>query len=155
MIMENTCDYKPIYNRVMNSESFIVCKEVGIALEKLQEISKLNTDESFDIKVILCELLQNAIRHGNEMDYKKRISLDMSLQAGDVLEISVEDEGTGFDVQQTMQRKREKALGEDDVFSMDECGRGLLIIENLCDDVFYNFQGNRVTIHKHLHKVVN
>ena len=85
------------------------------------------------------------------MDRAKTISLDVTVEEGNCLEISVEDEGNGFDVERVLAQKRIKALDACDVFDMDEFGRGLLIIETLCDTVRRNESGNRVTIRKQIH----
>jgi len=142
---------KRLYSGKINSDAAAVCREVNVVLNRIEDRSHLNEDEHFDVKVILNELLQNAIRHGNGMDCDKMIALDVSIDALDTLEISVQDEGPGFDVERMIELKREKALDCDDVFCMDESGRGLLIIENLCDTVLRNASGNCVTVRKQIH----
>lgn len=140
-----------VYSGIMSSEASVVCREVSVVLDRLGHVSHLGEEDEFDVRVILCELLQNAIRHGNCMDCGKSISLDVTLEGCDCIEISVEDEGNGFDAEQTLAQKKTKALDTDDLFDMDEFGRGLLIIETLCDDIWRNETGNRVTIRKQLH----
>ncbi len=144
---------RQVYSSVINSDAAIVCKEVKVVLDRLCRQSAFNEDEQFDVKVILCELLQNAIRHGNGMDHDKTISLDVKLHDGNTIEISVEDEGTGFDADRILAARRMKAMDACDVFEMDEYGRGLLIIETLCDAVKRNQSGNRITVRKRLHVV--
>lgn len=143
--------YRRVYSGVISSDASVVCREVNAVLRQLERHSGLNEEDRFDVRVILSELLQNAVRHGNAMDRAKTISLDVTVEEGNCLEISVEDEGTGFDVERVLAQKRIKALDTGDVFDMDEFGRGLLIIETLCDTVRRNESGNRVTIRKHIH----
>ena len=145
------CIDRRLYSGKINSDAAAVCREVNIVLNRLGTLSHLNADDRFDVKVILNELLQNAIRHGNAMDHEKMIALDVTLDERDTLEISVQDEGPGFDMERMIELKREKAQDCDDIFCMDESGRGLLIIENLCDTVFRNAAGNRVTVRKQIH----
>ena len=155
MEAHNSCQdrrlYKRVYSGVISSDASVVCREVNAVLRQLERHSGLNEDDRFDVRVILSELLQNAVRHGNAMDRAKTISLDVTVEEGNCLEISVEDEGTGFDVERVLAQKRIKALDACDVFDMDEFGRGLMIIETLCDTVRRNESGNRVTIRKQIH----
>jgi serine/threonine-protein kinase RsbW len=48
------------------------------------------------ILMALREALANAIKHGNQQDLSKHVQLEMDL-VGDTLEISIRDEGKGFD----------------------------------------------------------
>lgn len=139
-----------LYSSRINSDAVAVCREVNVVLDRIDHLSCLNPDDQFEIKVILRELLQNAIRHGNAMDKTKMIALDVTLDEKNTLEISVQDEGSGFDIERILAQKRGKAMDTEDVFNMDEFGRGLLIIENLCDTVCRNDRGNRVTVRKHI-----
>lgn len=148
-----SCPDGQVYSGVISSDASVVCREVNVVLGRLDSCSPLDEDEQFDVRVILSELLQNAIRHGNAMDRAKTISLDVTVGEGNYLEISVQDEGDGFDAERVLAQKRVRALDACDLFEMDECGRGLLIIETLCDTVRRNESGNRVTVRKRLHTV--
>jgi serine/threonine-protein kinase RsbW len=139
-----------IYSELISSDSYEVCREVKIILDRLQMTSGIDTDQQFDIKVILSELLQNAIKHGNSMDTSKKILVDVWLQDNSrVLEISVADQGQGFDVDRTIKRKSGAILSADPL-NMDESGRGLFIVQNLCDDIKFNRLGNAITVKKRL-----
>lgn len=139
-----------IYSELISSDAYEVCREVKVILDRLQMTSGINTDQQFDIKVILSELLQNAIKHGNSMDVDKKILVDVWLQDNSrVLGISVADQGKGFDVDGTIRRKTEAILAND-LMGIDESGRGLFIVQNLCDDVKFNRMGNAITVKKRL-----
>lgn len=137
-----------IYSELINSDALEVCREVKTILSRLVTISGIDADQQFDIRVILSELLQNAIRHGNAMDSRKKVRVDVWLQDNRVLLISVADQGQGFDVQHIIGR-RTKSIGGDSL-SMDESGRGLLIVQNLCDDIQFSPKGNTITVKKWL-----
>lgn len=137
-----------IYSELINSDALEVCREVKTILSRLVTISGIDADQQFDIRVILSELLQNAIRHGNAMDSRKKVRVDVWLQDNRVLLISVADQGQGFDVQHIIAR-RTKSIGGDSL-SMDESGRGLLIVQNLCDDIQFSPKGNTITVKKWL-----
>lgn len=103
-----------------------------------QALSKIVSDEeqSFDIRLILQELLMNGVIHGNCMDRNKYVSLGINYQWGN-LKIIVQDEGKG------VYPKKEKC--EDDM----QCnGRGLQIVEALSDQVL--LKGNEVIVVKSL-----
>jgi serine/threonine-protein kinase RsbW len=150
MGMQEACFDRRLYSRKINSDAVAVCREVNVVLDRIDHLSHLSEDDQFDVKVILCELLQNAIRHGNAMDRAKMIALDVTLDDQDTLEISVQDEGSGFDMESVLAQKRDKRIEAEDVFDLDEFGRGLLIIESLCDTVCRNDRGNRITIRKQM-----
>jgi len=135
-----------IYSEMINSDAYEVCREVKIILDRIGMISGIDAEQQFDIKVILSELLQNAIRHGNAMDSNKKVRVDVWLQDNRELFICVADQGPGFDVKHTI---RQKAV-DDDALSMDESGRGLLIVQSLCDDIQFNSAGNTITVKKRL-----
>lgn len=137
-----------IYSELINSDALEVCREVKTILSRLVTISGIDADQQFDIRVILSELLQNAIRHGNAMDSRKKVRVDVWLQDNRVLLISVADQGQGFDVQHIIGR-RTKSIGSNSL-SMDESGRGLLIVQNLCDDIQFSPKGNTITVKKRL-----
>lgn len=105
---------------------------------------QLREDTLFEIKVILNELLQNAIKHGNKEDVTKQVKVRTGIDNHYVYFI-VEDEGDGFDCD--CERQSEALL---DLFQMKENGRGILIVKNLCDKVKYNCKGNKIVVLKSL-----
>lgn len=150
MERRKACSDRRLYSRRINSDAAAVCREVNVVLNRIDHLSRLSDNDHYDVKVILSELLQNAIRHGNAMDQDKMIALDVTLDDQDTLEISVQDEGSGFDIERVLAQKRIKSFEAGDVFTLDEFGRGLLIIESLCDTVCRNDRGNRITIRKQM-----
>jgi len=102
----------------------------------------------FEIKVVLNELIVNALCHGNNCELDKAIYLTFKLMNNDYLYISVKDEGCGFD------KKHDTNLLDDYVEdtnkSLCEHGRGLIIVDRLCDRVKFNKCGNKVSIIKNL-----
>jgi serine/threonine-protein kinase RsbW len=145
----NQRDGTKIYSEMINSDAYEVCRQVKIILNRLKGIPGIDDDQRFDIRVILSELLQNAIRHGNAMDSNKKVLVDVWLQDNSrVLFICVADQGQGFDVKRTV-GGGEKSIGGDSL-AMDESGRGLLIVQRLCDDIQFNPVGNAITVKKRL-----
>ncbi|HOQ75046.1 MAG TPA: ATP-binding protein [Thermoclostridium sp.] len=137
-----------IYSEMISSDAYEVCRQVKVILNRLERISEIDDDQQFDIRVILSELLQNAIRHGNANDSNKKVFVDVWLHDDSrVLSIRVTDQGQGFDVKRTIECR---GKGCSDELAMDESGRGLLIVRNLCDDIQFNPVGNAITVRTRL-----
>lgn len=114
---------------------------VGEVISKLQ-ISLISSEDIdlFNIKVILNELLVNSIKHGCKCDTNKAVSINCLLREDGRLVLRISDEGSGYDYCNII--KQEAC----DVFSLDnnlkECGRGILIVKSLCEDLSFNSKGN-------------
>lgn len=148
-MMINNCQ-DIIYNELIDSDAAKACKEVKAILERIQLSSGIETDQMFDIKVILCELIQNAIQHGNNCDINKKICVNVWLQENNrVLGITVKDQGCGFDPLHTMDLKSSQ-IPVCNPIDMDEYGRGLFIVKNLCEYMEFNTSGNAITVTKRL-----
>lgn len=109
-----------------------VCKQI---LSKLQGNS-FSEDDIFAVHLALEEAFINAVTHGNKMDAAKKVQIDYSV-GSDKIEISITDQGKGFDPQQVPDPRAGKNLYKPD-------GRGLLLINSYMDVIRYNEQGNRV-----------
>ncbi len=107
--------------------------------EILLEIEGYIDDENmvFDIRLILNELIINSAIHGNNLVQNKGIKLDIDLKNGQI-EISVEDEGEGIDC----------SVDSYDPLDMKCCGRGLLIVNKLSDQLL--IEKNRIMVVKNL-----
>lgn len=95
-----------------------------------------DADSVFAIKLALEEAVINAIKHGNKFDKKKNVMLE-AVVSDDHVEISVEDQGSGFD-----------RTGVPDPLAAENIerlhGRGLLLMEAYMNDVRYSNGGRRV-----------
>ncbi len=101
----------------------------------------------FDSKVILNELILNAIKHGNKEDINKSVKISAALINSIYLLIEVEDEGEGYNYNCTLNNGDFNCLDEGILM---EGGRGLLIIKCLCDKVKLNKKGNKIAVLKKL-----
>lgn len=122
-----------IGNTVRNVLGFVSC-ECGVA------------DESslFYVKVILNELLLNAIRHGNNGQDDKSVSITINMEENKSILIEVEDEGSGYDYRMMMDDIDND--GPCDICDCRESGRGLMIIKKLSKTVKFNENGNKITV---------
>lgn len=93
-------------------------------------------DRTYRVVLAASEAVTNAMKHGNDFDPEKMTTLEC-FAFEDRLEISVEDEGGGFE------RDRVKnPLDEENL--MEPSGRGIYIIETVADEVSYERAGRRV-----------
>ncbi len=92
------------------------------------------------------EALTNGMRHGNRLERSRRLRVRLAAPGrGQPLEISVEDEGDGFDADAVPDpRLRENLL--------KESGRGIFFMRQFMDEVDWARApggGTRVTLRKH------
>lgn len=109
-----------------------VQKRILDAVEK----AGFNPQSAFAIKLALEEALINAIKHGNQLDLKKNVHIEATITPT-VTEITIEDEGPGFDRHCVPDPTLEENL--------DKCsGRGILLIEAYMNRVEWSRGGRRL-----------
>lgn len=97
-------------------------------------------EDTFGIHLAVEEALMNAIKHGNQRDPAKLVSVDYRLSPT-ILQISVEDEGDGFDPDDVPDPTLEENLEL-------PSGRGLMLMRTFMTQVEFNDKGNRVWMEK-------
>jgi len=138
-----------IYSETIESDAYEASKEVNRILEIIKLNFDIDKEMYFEVKVILSELLQNAIKHGNDYDNRKKISINVWFENNSI-GISVKDQGGGFDYNSIKNIKADR-ISDCDPMTMDENGRGLFIVQNLCDWMEFNPSGNMITVMKKLY----
>jgi len=98
------------------------------------EGSGFTKEDVFAVHLALQEAFINAVKHGNKMDPTKKVKIEYSLGL-DKIEISITDEGVGFDPSAVPDPRAGENLFKPN-------GRGLLLIRSYMDVVKYNEQGN-------------
>jgi serine/threonine-protein kinase RsbW len=101
----------------------------------------------FELRVILNEVLINAIRHGNGEDLCKVVKVDASISGQGTVFIIVEDEGCGYDFNYIC-NCRKPLQDIPDPSNIGENGRGIMIVRSLCDNVKVNARGNKIVLTK-------
>ncbi len=140
-----TCD--SISFRISSIYESIYAAINGI-FEFIRNTGRILSDEVyFDIKVILNEILVNAIKHGNNCDCSKKIDILAELTKDGYLHFVVRDEGAGFDLDLAY-RDCGCPDGDFDISSLEECGRGIFIVRNLCDRVEFSNRGSTIEVYK-------
>jgi len=90
----------------------------------------------FSVQLLLREALNNAVFHGSGGNAMRQIRFVFRI-AGDAIEMTVGDDGPGFDWRAILARKMDDAAAS---------GRGLAIMMIYADDVSFNEQGNALTL---------
>jgi len=131
-----------------------------------EAVGALSEPSFTELKVVLNELLVNAVKHGSNEDDRKHIEVICGVAGGDCALVVVSDEGGGPFAMFREKRQRDSdgeagggsAGGEGgeepagQVSGIPESGRGIFIVRNLCDDFMVNARGNRVMVCKRLEK---
>ncbi|HHV98332.1 MAG TPA: ATP-binding protein [Clostridiaceae bacterium] len=126
----------------------IIGSTVKSVIDYLHSIyGPLNECDLFEVKVILNELILNAIKHGNKEDDKKFIKVSAELKNQKDLFLVIEDSGEGYDYDGVLSMEA-CTDSEQEICNLKETGRGLLIVKNLCDEIKFNKKGNKVIVVK-------
>jgi serine/threonine-protein kinase RsbW len=129
----------------------------------------LDDSTRYELKVVLSELLINAIKHGGGKNGTGgHVKLVAGMTTEDCAFLIVEDDGDGYDTER-VGRYRGGAygasaygagagggmgggVGVNILDGVEETGRGIYIVKNLCDDFMVNEKGNKVVINKTLRR---
>ena len=111
--------------------------------EVLEALERFGYPEQalFAIKLSLEEALVNAIKHGNQCDPAKRITVRYDVNASRAI-ITVADQGTGFCPANVPDCTADENLNRPG-------GRGIMLIRSYMDQVHYSRRGNMVRMIKY------
>jgi serine/threonine-protein kinase RsbW len=93
---------------------------------------------NLNFRVGLTEALSNAMLYGNAHDPSQSVTLEVTIESGR-LKATVRDQGAGFDPASIPDPTRPENVSR-------PCGRGLFLMRQLLDEVWYNDRGNEVTL---------
>ena len=103
----------------------------------------LREDLAADLRLVINELLVNAVIHGNRCDASKRVEIEIDTD-GRRIYSRVTDEGVGFDYSKTvMEWDVEENL-------LDACGRGVRLAYHMTDRLKFSERGNVIEFSKRL-----
>jgi serine/threonine-protein kinase RsbW len=94
-----------------------------------------------DIELALQEALLNAVIHGNRQDPFKRVYITLRCEADGVVEITIRDEGAGFDVACVADPTAPEHL-------LCKHGRGIFLMRAMMDEVSFEDGGTVVHMRK-------
>lgn len=98
--------------------------------------------DPIELTMVLDEVLINAAEHGNRFSDEKSVHIEYSICKWKV-ELTIRDEGAGFDFEDTMQEKEKFSL-------YYKRGRGIQIIKQMMDKLEYSNRGRTCRIVKYL-----
>jgi anti-sigma regulatory factor (Ser/Thr protein kinase) len=138
-----------VYDGRFRSENVNVKHIVMEVLSRVKDAAPyMTTEVEFDLRFVFCELLINAMQHGNKSSGGRHVS--MTVSCGDEhLTCTIRDEGKGFDHRNWFARSGDRS--RDALAS--EHGRGVILSSALADHLSYNEKGNEVTVRKRLKPV--
>ncbi len=113
--------------------------ELKVVENFLSEIFRTyQIDEELYQKVLVClnEAVTNSIMHGNKFDERKQVRIE-SFTCNKFLYFRVIDEGDGFDYNNLPDPTNVENLRK-------ESGRGIFIIKNMSNGIFFREKGNIV-----------
>jgi serine/threonine-protein kinase RsbW len=119
---------------------------VQVIAEHLCENAGVDEDGSHWIGMAVREAVANAIKHGNKLDVRKRVNATFDLRGAE-LEITISDEGQGFDPNQVSDPLNPQNL-------MKTSGRGIFYMKTFMDAIQYSFNpgGTSLVMTKNLDK---
>ncbi len=125
---------------IFSSNIKAVNKIVKNALEYISENIPVADDEDLmEIRLILSELLFNAVIHGNKESSDKFVKLKITAD-GNTINAVISDQGEGFDLSRLSYKNGEP--------STDEHGRGILLVRALVDSIAYSKSGSKILFSK-------
>lgn len=110
---------------------------VQVIAEHLCENAGLDEDGAHWIGMAVREAVANAIKHGNKLDVRKKVDARFELRSSH-LEITISDEGEGFDPDAIGDPLNPKNL-------MKTSGRGIFYMRTFMDAVQFSFDPGRGT----------
>lgn len=123
------------YSVVVESLPSVIAEVCSRVLSEL-EANNFSRDDIFAVHLALGEAFINAVKHGNQMEPDKKVEINY-LMDSDKVEVTVSDEGDGFDPEIVPDPRCGENLYKPE-------GRGLLLIRSYMDVVKFNEQGNTI-----------
>ncbi|HHU34633.1 MAG: ATP-binding protein [Bacteroidales bacterium] len=108
------------------------------AVDEITASNNINQDCYANIMVSVMEAVNNAMIHGNKLNPQKNVEIEIFV-AIDFLQVTVKDEGTGFNPQNVPD-----PTNPENIQNVD--GRGVFIMSKLSDEIEYNKKGNTVKL---------
>jgi serine/threonine-protein kinase RsbW len=101
--------------------------KAATAVAGLVTRSGIGEDDAFGIDMAVREAIANAVIHGNKLDETKLVEVNIKSSL-DSLEISVHDQGKGFDPETISDPTKEENI-------LKSSGRGIFFMRNFFDEV--------------------
>ncbi len=119
--------------------------EAAAAVAEFMNRLGIAEDIAFGVDMAVREAVTNAVLHGNKLDDAKEVGLKLR-NTPEVFEISVHDQGAGFDPDEVPDPTRDENI-------LKTSGRGIFFMRNFMDEVVWSADpkgGNSVRMIKKL-----
>jgi len=107
-------------------------------IDNAKDAYQLDDDIYGNIMVAVTESVNNAIKHGNQSDKNKNVSLSLNFEAK-LIKFVVEDEGIGFN-----HRNLPDPTAPENIDKPE--GRGIFLMKHLSDEVNFKNEGKTVEL---------
>jgi serine/threonine-protein kinase RsbW len=107
-------------------------------IDNAKEKFHLDDDIYGNIMIAVTEAVNNAIKHGNQSDATKNVSLSLNLE-DTLIKFQIEDEGKGFDFHTLPDPTSPENLEKPG-------GRGIFLMKHLSDEVKFKDNGRVVEL---------
>lgn len=107
-------------------------------IDNAREKFNINDDIYGNIMISVTECVNNAIVHGNKIDKKRVVKLEL-IFLDNQIKFIIEDEGDGFDHQKLNDPTALENLEKSG-------GRGVFIMKHLSDEVEFENEGKKITL---------
>lgn len=124
-------------NRIEIPSTLDFLPKVDEFIEKKLRKLKMKKDQIADVAISVSEAVTNAVVHGNKYAISKKVKISLKTDPAWV-EITVEDEGNGFDPSGVA-----SCLDSENL--LKHAGRGILILKSLMDRVEFICEPDRGT----------
>jgi serine/threonine-protein kinase RsbW len=107
-------------------------------IDNAKEKFSLNDDIYGNIMIAVTESVNNAIKHGNNFNKHKNVSLSLFLD-DEIIRFIIRDEGSGFDFTSLPDPTAPENIKQPG-------GRGIFLMKNLSDEVHFTEEGKVVEL---------
>lgn len=122
------------------ASDYAEARRIQSIISEALQASAYTEHDIFAIMLALEEALVNAIKHGNQLDIDKRVSVSYTVTP-DRFDIRITDEGPGFNPEEVPDPTAIENIER-------PCGRGLLLMRGFMTEVQYHGKGNTVSMSK-------
>ena len=126
---------KQIFRLSLNS-TYEESEKVPDFVTDIQEKSQLEEDATGNLMLLLSEAVTNAIVHGNKLDEKKKVEVEVLINSNQIIS-TVKDHGDGFNPKAANNPLKEENL-------LKDSGRGIFLIKEISDSVDYLDNGTKI-----------
>ena len=130
-------DYKIVKHELSSTIASIAMVEELI--DQFKKENKIPEVLYGNCLIATTEAVTNAINHGNKLDESKKILLQFKFRKKEIV-VEIMDEGSGFDYANLADPTAENNLEKTE-------GRGVFIMESLCDKVDFEEGGKKIVLH--------